>query len=172
MSFKILTKIQHKILTKLQLQNFNLNILTKNFTSKTPIPQLQNLDWTVVNMFFRININNTNNINKFWVGIFKSQSHISQDSTISGNDWVSLWWGKTMIKLGSIGRKKRGVQYIIHKVNRCLAIYSPHATTTSRPTNRAPNKPAWPGPNWPTMPILGQIWSFLGKKSFFLLEKS
>ena len=26
---------------------------------------------------------------------------------------------------------------------------------------------AWPGPNWPKMPILGQIWSFLGKKSFF-----
>ena len=54
-----------------------------------------------------------------------------------------------------------------HKVNRCLARYSPRATTTSRPTIRAPNKPAWPGPNWPKMPILGQIWSFLGKKSFF-----
>ena len=157
MSFKILTKIQHKILTKLQLQNFNLNILTKNFTSKTPIPQLQNLDWNVVNMFFRININNTNNINKFWVGIFKSQSHISQDSTISGNDWVSLWWGKTMIKLGSIGRKKRGVQYIIHKVNRCLAIYSPRATTTNQPTNRAQNEPARPGTKWPKMPVSGQI---------------
>ena len=33
------------------------------------------------------------------------------------------------------------------KVNRCLARYSPRATTTNRPTNRAPNKPAWPGPN-------------------------
>ena len=33
--------------------------------------------------------------------------------------------------------------------------------------NRALNKPAWPGPNWPKMPVLGQIWSFLGKKSFF-----
>ena len=50
----------------------------------------------------------------------------------------------------------------INKVNRCLARYSPHATTTNRPTNRALNKPAWPGPNWPKMPILGQIWSFLG----------
>ena len=59
-----------------------------------------------------------------------------------------------------------------YKVNRCLARYSPRATTTNRPTNRALNKPAWPGPNWPKMPILGQIWSFLGKKSFFLLEKS
>ena len=59
-----------------------------------------------------------------------------------------------------------------NKVNRCLARYSPRATTTNRPTNRALNKPAWPGQNWPKMPILGQIWSFLGKKSFFLQEKS
>ena len=34
-----------------------------------------------------------------------------------------------------------------NKVNRCLARYSPRATTTNRPTNRAPNMPAWPGPN-------------------------
>ena len=60
----------------------------------------------------------------------------------------------------------------IHKVNRCLARYSPRATTANRPTNRAPKKPAWPGPYQPKMPILGQIWSFLGKKSFFLLEES
>ena len=33
------------------------------------------------------------------------------------------------------------------KVNRCLARYSPCNTTTNQPTNRAPNKPAWPGPN-------------------------
>ena len=33
------------------------------------------------------------------------------------------------------------------KVNRCLARYSPRATTTNRPTNRALKKPAWPGPN-------------------------
>ena len=59
-----------------------------------------------------------------------------------------------------------------NKVNRCLARYSPRATTTDQPTNRALNKPAWPGPYQPKMPILGQIWSFLGKKSFFLLEKS
>ena len=35
----------------------------------------------------------------------------------------------------------------LNKVNRCLARYSPRATTTNRPTNRALNKPAWPGPN-------------------------
>ena len=53
----------------------------------------------------------------------------------------------------------------IHKVNRCLARYSPRATTTNRPINRALNKPAWPSPYQPKIPILGQIWSFLGKKS-------
>ena len=37
--------------------------------------------------------------------------------------------------------------YDYNKVNRCLARYSPRATTTNRPTNRALNKPAWPGPN-------------------------
>ena len=36
---------------------------------------------------------------------------------------------------------------MLYKVNRCLARYSPRATTTNRPANRAPNKPAWPGPN-------------------------
>ena len=35
----------------------------------------------------------------------------------------------------------------LDKVNRCLARYSPRATTINRPTNRAPKKPAWPGPN-------------------------
>ena len=39
----------------------------------------------------------------------------------------------------------------IYKVNRCLARYSPRATTTNRPTNRALNKPALLGPNWPKM---------------------
>ena len=32
------------------------------------------------------------------------------------------------------------------KVNRCVARYSPRATTTSLPTNRAPNESARPGP--------------------------
>ena len=51
----------------------------------------------------------------------------------------------------------------LHKVNRCLARYSPRASTTNWPTNRAPNMPAWPGPNWPNMPIFftGEIKSFV-----------
>ena len=47
------------------------------------------------------------------------------------------------------------VQY--NKVNRCLARYSPRATTTNRLTNRAHN--------WPKMPILGQIWSLWAETS-------
>ena len=35
----------------------------------------------------------------------------------------------------------------IYKINRCLARYSPRATTTNRPINRALNKSAWRGPN-------------------------
>ena len=40
--------------------------------------QGQNYDHTV-NIFLSINNSNTNNIKKFWVGIFKSQSHINQN---------------------------------------------------------------------------------------------
>ena len=59
----------------------------------------------------------------------------------------------------------------LNKVNRCLTRYSPRATTTNRPTNRAPNKPAWHGRNWPKMPnlvVFGQkILFFTGEiKSF------
>ena len=38
----------------------------------------ENLDQTFVITFQSINISNTKNIKKFWVGIFKGQSHISQ----------------------------------------------------------------------------------------------
>ena len=41
----------------------------------------------------------------------------------------------------------RALNWQYHKVNRCPARYSPRSTTTNRPTNRAPNKPACPGPN-------------------------
>ena len=33
-------------------------------------------------------------------------------------------------------------QHVTNKVNRCLARYSPRATTTNQPTNKAPNEPA------------------------------
>ena len=41
-------------------------------------PQLPNLQQTVANTILIINISNSNNINKFWVGIFTRQDHINQ----------------------------------------------------------------------------------------------
>ena len=69
-------------------QNLDLNSASKSWqnfsikswpTSSCPSAQLQNLGQTVVNTFLSKNISDTNNIKKFWVGIFKSQSraHIS-----------------------------------------------------------------------------------------------
>ena len=68
---------------------------------------------------------------------------------------VLLAWGCITL-LGSSASAIIGAITLYNKVNRCLARYSPRATTIKWPTNRAPNKPAWPGPNWPKMPILGQ----------------
>ena len=45
-----------------------------------------------------------------------------------------------------------------YKVDRCPARYSPRATTTNQPTNRAPNEPT-------RKHILGQKWLFLGQSS-------
>ena len=58
------------------------------------------------------------------------------------------------------------------KVNRCLARYSPRAATTNWPTNRALNKPAWPGPNWTKNQFWAKFGHFWAKNPFFLLEKS
>ena len=41
-------------------------------------PQLPNLQQTVANTIPIINNSNSNNLNKFWVGIFKGQGHINQ----------------------------------------------------------------------------------------------
>ena len=54
-----------------------------------------------------------------------------------------------------------------NKVNRCLARYSPRATTNNRPTNRALKKPAWPGPNRPKMPKFGPNLVVFGQKILF-----
>ena len=93
----------HGILTKLQSQNvdqssaskswldLSLKVSTKNILQNldqtsasiswpkirfkiSTKPQLQNLDQTVANTF----LSNTIKIKKFWVGIFKGQSHINQ----------------------------------------------------------------------------------------------
>ena len=41
-------------------------------------PQLPNLQQTVADKILIINISNSNNLNKFWVGIFTRQGHINQ----------------------------------------------------------------------------------------------
>ena len=53
---------------------------------------------------------------------------------------------------------------IFYKMNRCLARYSPRATTTNQPTNRAPNGLAHNDQKC-------QFWSFLVNKSLFLKKK-
>ena len=91
--------------------------------------------------------------------------------------WNVIFWHqeKYDVETGTNLRKRSdlGEEIEIHKVNRCLVRYSPRATTTHRPTNRAPNKPAWPkltknanfGPN---LVVFGQkILFFTGEiKSF------
>ena len=83
LSLKVLTKdIQntkykiYKIYKNISWPNFSFNIIN---TIK-----VQNLYQTSTSKsrpnctFLSINISNTNNIKKFWVGIFKGQGHISQ----------------------------------------------------------------------------------------------
>ena len=41
-------------------------------------PQLRNLQQTVANKILNTDINNSNNLNKFWVGIFTRQGRIPQ----------------------------------------------------------------------------------------------
>ena len=41
-------------------------------------PQLPNMQQTVAITILSINIGNSNNLNKFWVGIFSRQGHINQ----------------------------------------------------------------------------------------------
>ena len=64
----------------LQLQNLDQTLCSKSeqkFSFMTE-PQLPILQQTVANMILIINIGNSNNINKFWVGIFTRQGHINQ----------------------------------------------------------------------------------------------
>ena len=68
-----------QILPEVQLQNLDQTLCTKseqkfNFMTK---PLLPNLQKTVANTILIINISNSNNLNKFWVGIFKGQSNIN-----------------------------------------------------------------------------------------------
>ena len=103
LKFKILTKPSFRISTKIKLHNLNQASAAKYWSSFKilPILQLQNIDQTlcskseqkfrfmtktqllnlqqtVANTILSINIGNSNNLNKFWAGIFTRQGHINQ----------------------------------------------------------------------------------------------
>ena len=72
LKFKILTKLSFENLTKIQLHN--LQNISGKMLNKLQLPNQQ----TVANMILSINISKSNNLNKFWVGIFTRQGHINQ----------------------------------------------------------------------------------------------
>ena len=67
------------MLNKFQLQNLDQPLCSKSeqkisFMPKRQLPNQQ----AVANMILSINISNSNNFNKFWVGIFTHQGRINQ----------------------------------------------------------------------------------------------
>ena len=58
-------------------------------------PQLPNLQQTIANTILITKISNSNNLNKFWVGIFTRQGRINQVYytlwSESVSEWVSQW---------------------------------------------------------------------------------
>ena len=76
---KCWTNSSFEILPKLQLLNLDQPLCSKSeqkfsFMTKRQLPNQQ----AVANMILSINISNSNNLNKFWVGIFTPQGHIDQ----------------------------------------------------------------------------------------------
>ena len=85
---------------------------------------------------------------------------------------VTLCLNYTHLHVTSIKNQLTFLAYMCYKVNRCLGRYSPHPTTTNRPTNRALNKPAWPGQIDQKCQFWAKIGRFGAKNPFLLLEKS
>ena len=52
--------------------------------------QLPNLNQTLFNTFYRINISNSNNLTKFWIGIHLDTPGSHQSSLLK-REWVSEW---------------------------------------------------------------------------------
>ena len=73
-SFKFCLNFNFKILTIPCAQSLNKSLALWTILT----PQLPNLQQTVANTILNINISNSNNLNKFWVGIFTRQDHINQ----------------------------------------------------------------------------------------------
>ena len=78
------------MLNKFHLQNLDQPLCSKSeqkisFMPKRQLPNQQ----AVANMILSINISNSNNLNKFWVGIFTPQGHINQVYETGVSEWVS-----------------------------------------------------------------------------------
>ena len=71
----MLNKLQFQNLAELQLQNLDQPLCSKSEKSLVLGP---NASAQICNMILTINISNSNNLNKFWVGIFTRQGHINQ----------------------------------------------------------------------------------------------
>ena len=76
----MLNKLQFQNLAELQLQNLDQPLCSKSEKSLVLGPNVssQICNKTVANMILAININNSNNLNKFWVAIFTRQGQINQ----------------------------------------------------------------------------------------------
>ena len=72
----MLNKLQFQNLAELQLQNLDQPLCSKSEKSLVLGPNVSSQICN--NMILTINISNSNNLNKFWVGIFTRQGHINQ----------------------------------------------------------------------------------------------
>ena len=87
---------------EIQLQSLDQTLSSKSeqMFSLLAKPKLQNLQQTVANMILIFNISNSNNLNKFWVGIFTCQGYINQVSTSDGRtDKARQWSDLSPIKI-------------------------------------------------------------------------
>ena len=76
-SAKCWTNSSFEILPKLQLQNLDQPLCSKSERKFSFMTKRQLLNQQAVANII-LNISNTNNLNKFWVGIFTRQGHINQ----------------------------------------------------------------------------------------------
>ena len=86
-SFKFCLNFNFKILTKPCAQSLNKSLALWTILSY----QICNKLLPIQSSFLIINISNSNNINKFWVGIFTRQGHINQVYLTGVSERVSQW---------------------------------------------------------------------------------
>ena len=77
------------IATKGQQQNIDLTSASKSFAKILRAKSGQKIVFMTKLQLLSINTSNSNNLNKFWVGIFTSQGHINQVYLTGVSQWVS-----------------------------------------------------------------------------------